>query len=44
MGGYRRQAAAEVLGFHDRVALEIFRRTLRREPFSIRRAKGADEY
>lgn len=35
--GYRRQAAAEVLGFHNRVALEVFRRALRREPFAIRR-------
>jgi len=37
LSGYRRQAAAEVLGFHDRVVLEVFRRTLRREPFVIRR-------
>lgn len=37
LAGYRRQAAAEVLGFHDRVLLEVFRRTLRREPFAIRR-------
>jgi len=35
--GYRKQAAAEVLGFHDRIVLEVFRRTLRREPFAIRR-------
>ena len=34
---YRRLAAAEVLGFHNRVLLEVFRRTLRREPFAIRR-------
>ena len=34
---YRKQAAAEVLGFHDRIVLEVFRRTLRREPFAIRR-------
>jgi hypothetical protein len=34
---YGRQAAAEVLGFHDRIVLEVFRRTLRREPFSIQR-------
>jgi hypothetical protein len=37
MADYRRQAAAEVLGLRDRVLLEIFRRTLRREPFVIRR-------
>jgi len=37
MAGYRRQAAAEVLGFHHRIALEVFRRTLRREPFAIKR-------
>jgi hypothetical protein len=37
IAGYRRQAATEILGFHNRVALEIFRRTLRREPFAIRR-------
>jgi hypothetical protein len=37
MAGYRRQAAQEVLDFHNRVTLEIFRRTLRREPFAIRR-------
>jgi hypothetical protein len=37
---YRRQAAAEILAFHDRVALEVFRRTLRREPFTIRRLSG----
>jgi hypothetical protein len=37
MAVYHRQAAAEVLAFHDRVVLEVFRRTLRREPFSIRR-------
>ena len=34
---YRRQAASDVLRFRDRVLLEIFRRTLRREPFAIRR-------
>ena len=34
---YRREAAAQVLQFRDRVLLEIFRRTLRREPFAIRR-------
>ena len=34
---YRRKAAAEVLGFHDRLVLEIFRRTLRREAFVIQR-------
>jgi hypothetical protein len=37
---YRRQAAAEVLEFHDRVVLEVFRRTLRREPFAIRKLSG----
>jgi hypothetical protein len=34
---YRRQAASDVLHFRDRVLLEIFRRTLRNEPFAIRR-------
>jgi hypothetical protein len=33
---YDRQSAAEALGLHDRVVLEVFRRALRREPFSIR--------
>ena len=37
MAVYPRQAAAEILGFHDRIVLEVFRRTLRREPFAIRR-------
>ena len=37
---YDRQAAAEVLGWHDRVVLEVFRRALRREPFAIRREEG----
>lgn len=41
--GYRKQAAAEVLGFHDRVVLEVFRRTLRREPFAIRRLSGTSD-
>jgi hypothetical protein len=40
---YQRQAAAEVLAFHDRVVLEVFRRTLRREPFSIRRLSGTSD-
>ena len=40
---YRRQAAAEVLGFRDRVLLEVFRRTLRREPFVIRRLSGMSD-
>ncbi len=35
--GYGKQAATEILGFHDRIVLEVFRRTLRREPFAIRR-------
>lgn len=35
--GYRRQAASDVLGVHDRIVLEVFRRTLRREPFAIKR-------
>jgi len=35
---YDWQSAAEVLGWHDRVVLEVFRRALRREPFRIRRA------
>jgi len=37
---YSRLAAEEILRFHDRVALEVFRRTLRREPFAIRRLSG----
>jgi hypothetical protein len=41
--GYRRQAAAEVLSFHNRVVLEVFRRTLRREPFAIRRLSGTSD-
>jgi hypothetical protein len=40
MEGVLRHAAAEILGFHHRVALEVFRRTLRREPFSIRKLSG----
>jgi hypothetical protein len=38
LGIYDRQSAADVLDLHDRVVLEVFRRALRREPFSIRRA------
>jgi hypothetical protein len=34
---YTREAAAEVLGWHDRILLEVFRRALRREPFAITR-------
>jgi len=34
---YPHLAAQEVLGFHRRVLLEVFRRTLRRRPFTIRR-------
>ena len=34
---YPRMAAEEILAFHRRVSLEVFRRSLRREPFSIRR-------
>jgi len=40
---YRRQAAAEVLGFRDRILVEVFRRTLRREPFAIRRLSGTSD-
>jgi hypothetical protein len=43
MAVYRRQAAAEVLSFHDRLVLEVFRRTLRREPFVIRRLSGTSD-
>jgi hypothetical protein len=35
LAAYRRAAAAEVLRFHDRIVLEVFRRALRREPFTI---------
>lgn len=34
---YPRLAAEEVLRFHNRVVLEVFRRTLRRQPFVIKR-------
>jgi len=37
MAIYDRQSAAEVLGWHDRVVAEVFRRALRREAFTIRR-------
>jgi hypothetical protein len=40
LDNYSRLAAEEILRFQDRVALEVFRRTLRREPFSIRRPSG----
>jgi hypothetical protein len=43
MANYRRQAASEILGFHNRVALEVFRRTLRREPFSIKKLSGMSD-
>lgn len=43
LSGYRRQAAAEILAFHGRVVLEVFRRTLRREPFAIRRLSGTSD-
>ena len=36
---YRKQTAGEVLALHNRTALEVFRRTLRREPFAIRRVR-----
>ena len=39
----RRKAAAEILGFHDRVMREVFLRTLRREPFVIRRPSGTSD-
>jgi hypothetical protein len=38
---YTRQAAAEVLGWHDRIVLEVFRRALRRESFSIKRQEAS---
>jgi hypothetical protein len=34
---YSRMAAEEILNFHRRVTIEVFRRTFRREPFTIRR-------
>ncbi|HUB82780.1 MAG TPA: hypothetical protein VMB03_28475 [Bryobacteraceae bacterium] len=37
LGIYSRMAAEEILAFNRRVALEAFRRTIRRDPFSIRR-------
>jgi hypothetical protein len=37
MAVYAREAAAEILGWRDRILLEVFRRALRREPFSIKR-------
>jgi hypothetical protein len=40
---YPRLAAEEILRFQDRVALEVFRRTLRREPFAIRRPSGKSD-
>jgi hypothetical protein len=40
---YPRQAAEEILHFQDRVMLEVFRRTLRREPFAIRRLSGTSD-
>ena len=40
---YPRLAAEEILRFQDRVMLEVFRRTLRREPFAIRRLSGKSD-
>jgi hypothetical protein len=40
MAHYRQMAAGEILKFHNRAALEAFRRTLRREPFAIKRLSG----
>jgi hypothetical protein len=37
MAVYAREAAAEILGWRDRILLEVFRRALRRAPFSIKR-------
>jgi hypothetical protein len=37
---YTRQSAAEVLACHNRVVLEVFRRALRHQPFSIKRNPG----
>lgn len=37
---YHRQSAAEALGFHNRIVLEVFRRALRREAFSIKRREA----
>jgi hypothetical protein len=37
MAVYDRQSAVEILGWHDRIVLEVFRRALRREPFTIKR-------
>lgn len=34
---YDKQSAAEILNWHDRIVLELFRRALRREPFVIQR-------
>jgi hypothetical protein len=41
--GYQREAACDVLDFHNHVMLEVFRRTLRREPFAIRRPSGMSD-
>ena len=38
LGVYDRLSAADVLKLHDRIVLEVFRRAMRREPFSIWRA------
>jgi hypothetical protein len=43
MSAYRRQAASEALSFHDRVMHEVFVRTLRREPFVIRKLSGTSD-
>ena len=37
MGLYPHQAAAEILGWRDRILLEVFRRALRREAFTVKR-------
>lgn len=41
--GYPKMAAEEILALRDRVALEVFRRTLRREPFAIKRPSGTSD-
>jgi hypothetical protein len=40
---YPHLAAEEICRFQDRVMLEVFRRTLRREPFTIRRLSGKSD-
>jgi hypothetical protein len=33
--------SAQILGWHDRIELELFRRALRREPFVIKRSTAS---